>query len=124
MNTLWGLLIAITIVGLISAPVIWVVGKLRLGLEVSGFGSAFLAAVVIAITAGVLTLLLSIAGIQDEAGLIGGLVHLTISALILMACSRFLPGLKVDGFGGAFAASVAIGTVYWLGGLLMGWMLS
>lgn len=124
MNTLWGLLIGITIIGLISAPVIWVVGKLRLGLEVHGFGSAFLAAIVIAVVAGLITWLLSMAGVQDEAGMIGGLVHLMISALILMVCGRFLPGLRVDGFGGALVASVAIGSVYWLGGLLLGWMLT
>ena len=120
MNTLWGLLIAVAIVGSLSGLVIWIVGRLGLGLEVDGFGSAFLAALVIAVVSGLITWLLSIAGIQDGNGLIGGIVHLMISALILMFCGRFLPGLKVTGFLGALAASFAIGAVYWLGGLLLG----
>ena len=120
MSALWGLLIAVTIVGLISGFVIWIVGKLKLGLEVDGFGSAFLAAIVIAIVAGIITWLLSIAGIQDGSGLIGGIVHLIVSAIVLMICDRFLSGLKVAGFVGALVASIAIGAVYWLGGLVLG----
>lgn len=120
MNTLWGLLIEVAIVGSLSGLVIWMVGRLGLGLEVDGFGSAFLAAIVIAIVSGLITWLLSIAGIQDGNGLIGGIVHLMISALTLMVCGRFLPGLKVAGLLGALAASFAIGAVYWLGGLLLG----
>ena len=123
MNTLWGLLIAAAIVGSLSGCVIWMVSRLGLGLEVDGFGSAFLAAIVIAIVAGLVTWLLSLAGVQDSEGLIGGIVHLVISALLLMVCSRFLPGLKVDGFVGALTASFAIGAVYWLGGLLLGRLL-
>ena len=120
MSTLWGLLIAVVIVGTISGCVIWMVGRLGLGLEVHGFGSAFLAAIVIAVVTGFITWVLSMAGVQDGEGLIGGIVHLMISAFILMVCGRFLPGLKVDGFVGAMAASIAIGAVYWLGGLLLG----
>jgi putative membrane protein len=120
MNTLWGLLIAVAIVGLISGFVIWIVGKLRLGLEVNGFGSAFLAAIVIAVVAGIVTWLLSMAGVQDNNGFIGGIIHLIISAIVLMISSRILPGLKVSGFTGALLASIAIGIVYWLGGLLLG----
>jgi uncharacterized membrane protein YvlD (DUF360 family) len=96
------------------------VGRLGLGLEVHGFGSAFLSAIVIAVVAGLITWVLSMSGVQDGEGLIGGTVHLIVSAIVLMACSRFLPGLKVDGFVGALAASIAIGAVYWLGGLLLG----
>jgi putative membrane protein len=123
MNTLWGLLIAVAIIGTISGFVIWLVGKFKLGLEVNSFGGAFLAAIVIAILAGVVTWLLSLAGVQDGNGAIGGFVHLMISAFILMICGKLLPGLKVDGFVGALVASIAIGAVYWLGGLLLGRLL-
>jgi putative membrane protein len=120
MSTLWGLMIAIAIVGSISGFVIWIVGKLRLGLEVDGFGSAFIAAFVIAIVGGMITWLLSMAGLQDGSGLFGGIIHLIISAIVLIVTSRFLSGLKVKGFAGALVASIAIGAVYWLGGLLLG----
>jgi putative membrane protein len=123
MSTIWGLLIATAIIGLISGFVIWIVGKLGLGLEVDGFSSAFIAAIVIAIVAGIITLLLSIVGIGDGEGLIGGIVHLIISAVVLMISDRFLPGLKVSGFAGALVAAIAIGAVYWLGGLMLGLVL-
>lgn len=120
MNTFIPLLIVTAIIGLISGFVIWIVGKLRLGLEVDRFGSAFIAAIVIAVLAGIITFILGIAGILDGGGLIGGIVHLVISAIVLMISSRLLPGLKVNGLSGALVASIAIGAVYWLGGLLLG----
>jgi putative membrane protein len=120
MNTLVPLLIVTVIIGLISGFVIWVVGKLRLGLEVNGFGSAFIAGIVIAVLAGIISFILGIVGIMDGGGLVGGIVHLIISAIVLMISSRLLPGLRVKGFLGALVASIAIGAVYWLGGLLLG----
>lgn len=120
MNTFVPLLITTAIIGLISGFVIWIVGKLRLGLEVSGFGSAFLAGIIIAFLAGIITLFLGIAGFMDSGGLIGGIVHLIISAIVLMISARLLPGFKVTGFGGALLASIAIAAVYWLGGLFLG----
>ncbi|MCA9950421.1 MAG: phage holin family protein [Anaerolineales bacterium] len=48
------LLIGIVIGALISGFVIWVVSKLGLGLEVDGFGSAFIAAIIIAIVGGII----------------------------------------------------------------------
>ena len=120
MNTFVPLLVVTGIIGLFSGLVIWIVGKLRLGLEVKGFGSALIAAIVIAVLAGIITFILGLAGIMDGGGLIGGIVHLIISATVLMISGRLLPGLKVNGFAGALVASIAIGAVYWLGGLLLG----
>jgi len=40
-----------------------------------------------------------------------------------MISARLLPGLKVAGFTGALVASIAIGAVYWLGGLLLGMLI-
>jgi uncharacterized membrane protein YvlD (DUF360 family) len=51
MRTQWGLLLAIIIVGVTSGFVIWIVSKLGLGLEVDGFGRAFITAIVIAVVA-------------------------------------------------------------------------
>jgi putative membrane protein len=120
MNTLVPLLITTAIIGLISGFVIWIVGKLRLGLEVNGFGSAFIAGIVIAFLSGIITLIFGLAGYMDSGGLVGGIVHLIISAIVLMISARLLPGFKVTGFGGALLASIAIGAVYWLGGLFLG----
>ena len=120
MSTLLGLLIAILIVAVPSIIVIWIIGKLHLGLEVDGFGNAILAAFAIAIVAGILTMVVAYAGFMDDTGLVGGIVHLIVSAIVLMILVRWLPGLRVSGFVGALAASMAIGAVYWLGGLLLG----
>ena len=46
--TIVGAIIGILIGALFSGLIIWIVGKLGLGLEVSGFGPAFVAAIVIA----------------------------------------------------------------------------
>ena len=54
MNTLWGLFIAVVIVWSISALVIWIVGKLRIGLLLDGFHHALFVAFVIALIAGIL----------------------------------------------------------------------
>jgi len=120
MNTFVPLMIATLVIGLISGLVIWIVGKLRLGLEVDGFGSAFIAGIVIAFIAGIISFVLGIAGIMDGGGLIGGIVHLVITAVVLMISARFLAGLRVKSFTGALLASIFIGAVYWLGGLLFG----
>jgi uncharacterized membrane protein YvlD (DUF360 family) len=120
MNTLAPLLMATAIIGLISGFAIWIVGKLRLGLEVNGFGAAFFAGIVIAFLAGMITLFLGLAGVMDGGGLLGGIVHLVISAIVLLVSSKILPGIQVNGFTGALVASIVIGAVYWLGGLLLG----
>jgi putative membrane protein len=123
MNGFFGLLIAVAIVWVASGFVIWIVSKLGLGLEVDGFGSALIAAIVIAVIAGIITWLVTILGIQEVGeGLIGGVVHLFISAVVLLVGARFLPGLKVAGFAGALVAAVAIGAFYWLGGQVLGLM--
>ena len=110
--------------GLISSFLIWIVGKLQLGLEVNGYGTAFLAGLITAIFSGIITWLLSTAGFQDGNGFFGGVVHLVISAIILIIGSRILQGLRVSGFKGAIVASLAIGAFYWLGGLLLGLIIS
>lgn len=119
MGTIVSLLIGAVIGGLIAGFVIWVVGRLGLGMEVDGFGSAFIAAFVIAIVGAIVAWLLSVIGIEIGGGLIGGIIHLVISAIVLMISDRFLSGLRVAGFGGALIASIAIGAVYWLLGLVV-----
>lgn len=120
MNTFVPLLLITIIIGLISGSIIWLVGKLRLGLEVNGFGSGVIAGIAIAFLAGIITVILGLAGIDFGEGLVGGIVHLFISAIILLVSSKILPGLKVKRFAGALVASIAIGALYWLGGLLLG----
>lgn len=115
-----GLLIGVVVGALISGFVIWIVSKLGLGLEVDGFGSAFIAAIIIAIVGAIINWLLGVLGISIGGGWLAAIVQLIIAAIVLMISDRFLKGMRVAGFVGALVAAVAIGIVYWLIALLLG----
>lgn len=124
MSGLLGLLLAIAIVGIFSGFVIWILGKLGLGLKVDNFAVAFITAIIIAVVAGMITFALSILGVQEVGeGLVGGLVHLLVTAVALLIGDKVLPGLHIAGISGALVVAVTIGAVYWLGGLLLGLLL-
>jgi putative membrane protein len=113
-------IIGILIAALISGFVIWIVGKLGLGLTVSGFGAAFIAAIIIAVVSGLVTWLLGVLHITIAGGFLGAIIHLVIAAIVLLISGRIVPGLQVKGFLGAMVAAIAIGAVSWLIGLLLG----
>lgn len=103
------------ILGIIAyAIVIWIVGRLGLGMEVSGFGGAIVAAIVIAVITALVMWLLSLFELAPGGGFLGALVSLVIAAIVLMISDRFVSGLRVKGFGGAIVAAIAIGVVTWL----------
>ncbi len=114
--TIVGILIAAAISGL----VIWIVGKLGLGLEVDGFGPAFIAAIIIAIVAGLINWLLGVLGITIGGGWLGAIIHLVIAAVVLMISGNIVRGMRVKGFAGAIVAALAIGVVAWLIAALLG----
>ena len=90
MNLLLGLIITI----LIAAVVIWIVSKLNLGLSVDGYGSAIIAAIVIAIVNAIVFWLLGLLGIT-----VVGFLSLVVLLII---------------------AAIAIAVVYWL----LAWLLA
>lgn len=112
------LIIGILLGALISGFVIWIVGKLGLGLEVSGFGAAFVAAIIIAVVSNIITWLLGALGISVGTGILAAIINLVIAAIVLMISGSLVRGLRVKGFGGALIAAVAIGLVGWLVALL------
>jgi putative membrane protein len=109
-----GLVLGILIGSLFTGLIIWVVGKLGLGIEVRNFGSAFVAAVVIAVLNGVVAWLLGALGVTIGAGVLGAVIHLVIAAIVLMLAGNFVKGLVVKGFTGAVVAALAIAAVGWL----------
>jgi putative membrane protein len=113
-------IVGILIAALISGFVIWIVGKLGLGLEVSGFGAAFIAAIIIAVVGGLINWLLGALHITIGGGCLGGIINLIVAAIVLLISGRIVPGLKVKGFLGAMVAAIAIGVVAWLLSLLLG----
>jgi putative membrane protein len=98
----------------VSALVIWIVARLKLGLSVTGFAAAAIAAVVIALVSAVIVWLLGLLGISLGGGFLGGIIALIVAAVVLMISDRFVPGLQVKGFSGAIIAAIAIAVVSWI----------
>lgn len=109
------LLVEAIIALVLFAIVIWIVGRLGLGLEVDGFVPALIAAAVIVIITWVLNWLLGLLGLDLGApGLITAIIAFIVSALILLFADRFVAGYRVRGFVGALIGAVALGVVGWL----------
>ena len=99
---------------IVAAVVIVIVGRLNLGLTVSGFGAAIIAALVISIVGTLVFWLIGLLGLTIGGGLIGAIIYIIVAAVILMISDRFVPGMKVSGFTGAIVAAIAIGVVAWI----------
>ena len=98
----------------VAALVIWIVARLKLGLTVSGFGAAIIAALVIAVVSAVILWLLGLLGITLGGGFWGAIVALIVAAVVLLLSDRFVPGMQVKGFTGAIIAAIAIAVVSWI----------
>lgn len=120
---LLGTILGILIGALFAGVIIWIVGRLGLGLEVDGFGPAFIAGIVIAILGGVVSWLGAAMGtslgLTIGGGLVGAIIHLVIAALVIYFAASMVRGLRTKGFGGALIAAIAIGVVTWLIGLVV-----
>ncbi len=112
------MLIGSLISAVIAGLVIWIVAKLKLGLEVESFVWAMIAGVFI----GVLTNLL-MQFTTDFGGWGGALLHLVISAGVILGSGSLLKGLKVNGFVGALIAAVAIAAINFIATWLLGGLL-
>ena len=99
---------------IVAAVVLMIVSRLNLGLSVANFSSAIIAALVIALVGAVVNWLLGALGIGIAGGLLGTIVYLIVAAVVLMISDRFVAGMTVSGFGGAFVAAIAIAVVNWL----------
>jgi putative membrane protein len=97
---------------LLYALAIWVVSKLGLGLKVSGFGPAVIAAIVISVVSALIIWLGDALGLS-VGGFLGAIIHLIIAVLVLMFAGDAVRGLKVKGFTEALIAAVAIAVVSW-----------
>ena len=109
-----GAILNAIVVVIVAAVVLMIVSRFKLGLTVDGFGGAIVAAIVIAIVGAIILWLLGLLGITIGGGLLGFIVFLIVAAVILMISDRFVPGMKVNGFGGAIVAAIAIAVVSWL----------
>jgi len=103
--------IALLVATLMNALVIWIVGKLGLGIDIKNFGTAFVAAFLIAAIWALLDYF-HIAG--PGQGFLSSLVRLVVSALVLMLVGNILKGMVTKGFLGAIIAALAMTAVYWM----------
>ena len=104
---------------IVAAVVLMIVSRLNLGLSVANFTSAIVAALVIALVSAVVSWLLGALGIGVGGGVVGLIINLIVAAIVLMISDRFVTGMKVNGFGGAIIAAIAIAVVNWLVALLL-----
>ena len=107
-------IVGILIGALFSGLIIWIVGKLGLGIEVDGFRPAYLAAIIIGVLNALTVWIWGLIGFSLEGGWSGALISAIISAGFLQFAGSRIKGLRVKGFGGALIASLAMAAVTWL----------
>jgi putative membrane protein len=115
-----GLILAIVIALIVNALIIYIVGRLGLGLTVDSFVGAIVAAAVIAIVSWLVYWVLGLLGLGISGGFWGAIISLIIAAVVLLISDRFVPGMAVKGFVGAIVAAIAIAIVAWIIYALLG----
>ena len=103
------LLIGVLVGALFTGFFIWVIARISSLIEVSGFGPAFIAAIVIAVLNGLVKWLFG-----PSLGNGSFLINWVISAIILLIAGRMVKGMKVNGFGSALLAAAVIALFDWL----------
>lgn len=97
---------------LISALSLWLVAQIIPGIKVKSFGTALIAAAVIAIVNWTLGIVLKIVTLPLIL-LTLGLFLLVVNALLLKVAAAFVPGFEVRGFGAAFIGSIVLTVLNW-----------
>ena len=117
-----GLLFGALLGAIVAALVIWIVGKLGLGMEVDGFGPALLTGLLYGLLNAVINSLLGLVNFAP-AGFWLFLTNLVISAIALLLAARVVKGVRVAGFLGAVIAALGMAGVSaliaWLVGLIL-----
>ena len=92
---------------LLKAVSILIVARILPGIQVSGFGSAFFAAAVMAIASATLGVLLKFF-LWPFNILSLGIVYLMINGLMLKVASEFVPGFRVNGCSAAVIGALLL----------------
>lgn len=112
-----GFIIGVILGTIVYGILIFIVGKIGIGMEVDGIVPALKAGFIVALLAGLLGVLLTALGISLEGGLISAIIHLLVSAALLQFAGDKIQGMRVRGFSGAIIAAIAIAVVSWLLGV-------
>jgi putative membrane protein len=105
---------------LLNALLIWVVGKIGVGMEVDGFGPAFITALLMFVFSVITNLIWGLLNFAPEAGWSGFVTRLVSSAGALLVAGGIVKGLRVKGFVGALLAVLGMTGVGWLANWLIG----
>jgi len=101
------MLIHIMVSWFVSAVALWLVAQILPGIQLSGFGSALVATVVIAIVNGTVGVVLKILTFPLTLVTLG-LFLLVVNAFLLKLASVLVPGFSVRGFWNALAGSLIL----------------
>lgn len=103
---------------LISAVSIYLVALLGIGVSVSNFWAALLAALVLGLANLLIRPLLLLLTLPLTV-LTLGLFTLVINAIVFLIAAAFTPGFQVHGFWSAFFGAILVGLVAWVLGALL-----
>jgi putative membrane protein len=104
---------------LLTAGLLLIVAKLVSGVEVSGWGSAILGALVLGLVNAVIRPLMVLLTLPITIVTLG-LFLLVINALVLWLVAAIVPGVRVKGFGAAFLGALLLTVLNMLIALLIG----
>lgn len=96
---------------LLTAGILWLVGKFHLGMTVSGFGAAFAAAVVLAAFGFTFWLAFS-AWKLIMAGDVPLIMMWLVAAFLLWLAGKYVPGFEVKSFLSAIVVAAVIALMY------------
>jgi len=107
---------------IVAAVLIWIIGKLGLGMTVDGFGPALLTGLLYGLLNAVIHSLLGLVNFTPV-GFWFFLTNLVISAIALLLAARVVKGVRVGGFLGALIAVLGMAGLSWLISWLVGLIL-
>ena len=105
---------------LLNALLIWVVGKIGVGMEVDGFGPALITALLMFVFSVITNLIWGLFNFAPESGWSGFVSRLVASAGALLIAGGIVKGLRVKGFLGALLAVLGMAGVGFLANWLIG----
>jgi len=101
------MLVHIVVSWFVSALALWLVAQIIPGIQLSGFGSALVATIVIAVVNGTMGVVLKILTLPLTVVTLG-LFLLVVNAFLLKLASVLVPGFTVRGFWSAVAGSLIL----------------
>jgi putative membrane protein len=104
---------------LVSAALLYLVGKLVDGIEVDGAGPAVMGAVMLGL-ANVFVRPLLIVLTLPVTIITLGLFIWVVNAIVLMLAAALVPGFRVRGLWPALVGSLALGIMNWVAGIVVG----